>query len=90
MIDNEIIKKIFLGNVGNRDCIPQSKEYEEAEKCFDEFDKEFRELLKNKDDLLDRYNQISATLVDMFEQTEADHFVEGFRAGFLLALDLTN
>jgi len=26
----------------------------------------------------------------MFEQTEADHFVEGFMVGFLLALDLIN
>ena len=90
MENNEIIKNIFLGNVGNCDCIPQSREYEEAENCFDKLDKEFRELLKDKSELLDKYNQISTTLVDMLEQTEIDHFVEGFRFGFLLALDVLN
>ena len=89
-MNNEIIRKIFLGKLANNENIPASKDYEDAKKKFDLLDKEMSELLNGNADLLAKYNKTIVCFDEASEQSETDHFVEGFKVGFLLATELLN
>lgn len=86
----EIIKNIFLGKLANDECIPASDEFVETKKRCDLLNEQMIEQLKDNSELLKKYNQTIFCFEDMSEQSDADHFVEGFKIGFLLAIELMN
>ena len=88
MKDKSLIAQIFYKERGNYETIPQSEKYKKALQVLVEKDEEMRAQLKNLPDLLQIYNDVTWAEGDLNCKSVEDHFLEGFRVGFLLALDV--
>jgi len=85
---DSIIKQIFLGKKGNCENIKFHKKYydtlDEAITC----EKDFQAKLESNNELSKLYLKVSDTYNENNSESAVAHFVEGFKIGILLGLEL--
>ena len=82
------IAQIYYGENGLQELIPQSEKYKKALSEVVKKDEEIREKWKNNPEALKLYDEFVWAKGNMQCEEVENHFVEGFRFGFLMALDV--
>ena len=84
------IKEMFYGNRGNCESIKVSKEEKDVLAKVSENEEEFLSLIKKDIKLVETYNKLNAQIGEMGALNSATAYEEGFRFGFLMAMDILN
>ena len=82
------ILQMYHGKRGNCDRIHCSEEYSRLIGIAEKYDNEFRLKIKDNDDLLSLFDKVLDSNADLSCESVDLHYVEGFRFGFLMALDV--
>lgn len=82
------IKEMFYGNRGNCESINVSNEENTILTKVVERENEFLNLIKNDNKLIEIYHKLSAEIGEMSALHSASAYEEGFKFGFLMALDI--
>lgn len=91
-----VYKELFMSAIrdmyemvkGHYDSVAQTEEYR---KCLDEvikYDDEMREALRDNSKLLELYKKTTGALDELHLVCADDHYIEGFRFGVLMGLDI--
>ncbi len=82
------IKEMFYGNRGNCESIRLSEEESNVLLKVVESEEKFLKLIENDDNITDLYSKLNAQIGEMSALNSANAYEEGFRFGFLMALDI--
>ena len=82
------ILQMFYGKRGNSDLVACTKEYSRLADIAGKFDQAFREKIKDNNELLSLFDKVLDSNADLHCESVDLHYVEGFRFGFLMALDV--
>ena len=82
------IYQMFYGFRGSQEEIRHSQEYFQLMKAFCDMEKAFSDAIQNHPELPALYEKVQDTLSQAHSEALYCHFEEGFRFGFLLALDI--
>ena len=82
------IKEMFYGNRGNYDSIKLSIEGKNALDKVVETEESFIKMLNDKPQIIEAYKNLNARINEMNATNFEDAYIEGFRFGFLMALDI--
>ena len=86
---NSILKKIYNPKIPLAEIVAFSEEYNKQSKIAIEKEEELREKLKEKG-LLELYEKATAEFDFLHSISWQDNYMEGFRMGMLLAMDIFN
>ena len=87
---NSVIEQLYRGNRPLYEGIPLSEETKRSVENFIRLDNEFRAKLKEYPDLLAMYQRTNKAMENMSSYDANDHYMEGFRFGVLLGIDIAN
>ena len=87
---NFIIEKLYNPERPLSEKIPTGEEYKEQSKKLDKLDDEFEEKLKQYPELEKLYSLLNSEMGYMYALYADDCYMEGFRMGMLLAIDIFN
>lgn len=82
------ILQMFYGKRGNSDLIACTDEYSRLAEIAGKYYNEFREKIKDNNELLSLFDKVLDSNADLHCESADLHYVEGFRFGFLMALDV--
>lgn len=82
------IKEMFYGNRGNYESVNLSAEEKSLLAKVVEIEGKFLKLIKNEDKVIDLYDELNAQVGELHALNFASAYEEGFRFGFLMALDV--
>lgn len=85
---NFILEKIFNPKRPLYELIPESDEYAEQQKKFFALDEDLRKKLEEYPTLTKLYDSVSLERDYLSVLSSDDYYMEGFRVGFMLAVDL--
>jgi len=83
-----VIRQMFLEEKGSCQSINPSENYNETRNEIIEYENKFKEWIKSNQELFELYSKISDTTTTLISETETTHYVEGFKLGILLGLEL--
>ena len=89
METKSIIRKMFYNEVGSFDCIKCSDKTKSIMEKLDKIEREFLSLIKNKPQILNKYNEYFQCFSELCCEETATYFEEGFRFGVLLGQDIS-
>ena len=87
---NSIIEKLYQGDRPLYESVTTSEETKRASEAFVEYDDEFRKKLEEFPELFKLYQKTNKVMEDMISLEENDYYMEGFRLGVLLGLDIAD
>ena len=87
---NSIIELLYRGDRPLYEEVPQGEESKRALEIFISLDDEFRAKLKEYPELLAMYQRTNKAMENMSSYDANDHYMEGFRFGVLLGIDIAN
>lgn len=82
------IMQMYYGERGLYELINISHEYKELSAKFVDLEEELSEKLRPTPELLELFNKAIDTAMDMHCQYAADRYLEGFRFGALIGIDI--
>ena len=82
------ILQMYYGKRGDSDLIVCTKEYSRLADVLEKHDNAFREKIKDNEELLSLFDTVLDANADLHCESVDMHYVEGFRFGFLMALDV--
>ncbi|MBE7085291.1 MAG: hypothetical protein E7368_04470 [Clostridiales bacterium] len=82
------ILQMYHGKRGTSDHILSSEEYARLLEIAEGYDNKFRKKIKDNDELLSLFDKVLDANADLSCESVDLHYVEGFRFGFLMAIDV--
>lgn len=87
---NSIIKKLYLGKNPLYASVPYSKKYERLLEEAIKYEKLMRSSLEKYPEILSLYEKTNEVIDDLNNQTVDEFYMEGFRFGVLLGMDIAD
>ena len=87
-MEESVILQMLYGLRGNRESIKPSDKYYEALDKLDEHDDRIQEKIKDNEELVALFKERESLELDVAIVGQEDYYVEGFRFGVLMGLDI--
>lgn len=90
MIKYSALKEMYYGNRGQYDTVIIEKAHLKILDTIVECDDMLRDKLKERPELLEIYNKFDDALSELNSIENENFYIEGFKFGFLMAIDVFN